>query len=85
MALFTTWSNAGRRTTDHDDHTSTSVNGRGLAPSVSVKPYSFASAAATRTFPVWILELVRQCDPRVRIGVRDLLGGALLHAEAAVP
>jgi serine/threonine-protein kinase len=34
-------------------HTSASVNGRGVLPSMSVKPYSFARLAATNTFPVW--------------------------------
>ena len=33
--------------------TSAIVNGRGVVPSTSVKPYSWASAAATRTRPVW--------------------------------
>src|SRR5262252_2578788 len=31
--------------------TSSSVNGRGIVPSISVKPYSFAGAADTSTFP----------------------------------
>src|SRR4029077_10953734 len=33
--------------------TSASVSGRGVLPSMSAKPYSLATAAATHTFPVW--------------------------------
>src|SRR5436853_311113 len=33
--------------------TSASVRGRGVLPSMSVKPYSIARLAATNTFPVW--------------------------------